>query len=204
MHLFTIKKYTQITNSSRYSIFLYMSLFDSEKNIQSIPLHLLLQRLPKDSEFVFGKHYLWFKSDGDNPELQWTNFNNISELAGGWINMVVSGFNEDYDNILIDTNSTKTIPEQVCEVMRSYSTTDIPVDINVDKYFVSLNNHINISFETVAEGWEIRNRVGQRGFDIPSQDIGYLHVMFDVTKLNLYKTNSIIHWFYPLAVMRNE
>lgn len=181
-----------------------MSLFDSEKNIQSIPLHLLLQRLPKDSEFVFGKHYLWFKSDGDNPELQWTNFNNISELAGGWINMVVSGFNEDYDNILIDTNSTKTIPEQVCEVMRSYSTTDIPVDINVDKYFVSLNNHINISFETVAEGWEIRNRVGQRGFDIPSQDIGYLHVMFDVTKLNLYKTNSIIHWFYPLAVMRNE
>ncbi len=181
-----------------------MSLFDSEKNIQTIPLHLLLQRLPKDSEFVFGQHYLWFKSDVDDPELHRINFNDISKLVGGWIKMIVSEFNEDYDNILIDISSQKTIPEQICEVMKSYSTADIPIDITVDKYFVSLNNHINTSFETVAEGWELRNKVGQRRFDIPSQDIGYLHVMFDMTKLNSYKTKSIIHWFYPLGVARNE
>lgn len=198
------KKYSQITNSSNNLIFLYMSLFDSEKNIQTVPLHLLLQRLPKDSEFVFGQHYLWFKSDVDDTELHWTNFNHVLELTGGGIKTIVSEFNEDYDNIQIDTNSTKTIPEQICEIMKSYSTTDIPVDITVDKYFVALNNHINISFETMAEGWEIRHRVGQKGFDIPSQDIGYLHVIFDITKLNLYKTKSIIHWFYPLAVVRNE
>ena len=198
------KKYPQITNSSRHLIFLYMSLFDSEKNIQTIPLHLLLQRLPKDSEFVFGQHYLWFKSDVDNPELHRTNFNRILELTGDGIKMIVSEFNEDYNNIQIDTNSQKTIPEQICEFMKSYLTSDIPIDITVDKYFIALNNHINISFKTAAEGWEIRNKIGQRGFDIPSQDIGYLHVMFDVTKLNLYKTKSIIHWFYPLAVVRNE
>ena len=198
------KKYSQITNSSNNLIFLYMSLFDCEQNIQTIPLHLLLQRLPKDSEFVFGQHYLWFKSDVDEPELCRINFNRVLELTGGWIKMMVSEFNEDYDNIQIDTNSQKTIPEQICEVIKSYLTPDIPVDINVDKYFVTLNNHINTSFETAIEGWEIRNRVGQRGFDVPSQDIGYLHVMFDVTKLNLYKTKSIIHWFYPLAVVRNE
>lgn len=193
-----------MTNSSRHLIFLYMSLFDSEKNIQTIPLHLLLQRLPKDSEFVFGSHYLWFRSDADDPKLNGTNFNHVLELTGGRIKTVVSEFNEDYDNIQIDTNSPKTIPEQVCEVMKSYLISDIPVDITVDKYFVALNNHINMTFETAAEGWEIRNKVGQRGFDIPSQDIGYLHVMFDVTGLNLYKTKSIIHWFYPLAVVRNE
>jgi len=183
-----------------------MSLFDSEKNIQTIPLHLLLQRLPKDSEFIFGQHYLWFKSDADDPKLHATNFNHALELTGGRIKTIVSEFNENYDNIQIDTNSPKTIPEQVCEVMKSYLVWDIPVDITVDKYFVALNNHINMSFETAAEGWEIRNKVGQRGFDIPSQDIGYLHVMFDVTKLDLYKTKtkSIIHWFYPLAVVRNE
>ena len=126
------------------------------------------------------------------------------ELTGGRIKTIVSEFNENYDNILIDTNSQKTIPEQICEIMKSYPTTDIPVDINVDKYFVSIDNRINASFETASEGWRIRNKVGQRGFDIPSQDIGYLHVMFDVSKLNLYKTKSIIHWFYPLAVVRNE
>ena len=183
-----------------------MGLFDSEKNIQAIPLHLLLQRLPEDSEYVFGLHYLWFKSGVNDPELHRINFDHVLELTGDWIKMIVSKFNEDYDNIQIDTNSKKTIPEQICEIMKSYSTTDISIDININKYFVALNNRINTSFETAAEGWEIRNRVGQKGFDIPSQDIGYLHVMFDVTKLNLnlYKTKSIIHWFYPLAVVRNE
>ena len=125
-----------------------MSLFDSEQNIRTIPLHLLLQRLPKDAEFVFGRCYLWFISDDDNSKLYRINFNRVLELTGDGIKTIVSEFNEDYDNIQIDTNSQKTIPEQICEIMKSYSTTDIPVDINVDKYFVSIDNRINTSFET--------------------------------------------------------
>ena len=191
-----------------------MSLFDSSQNITDVQLKLILTPINKEMLFVFGDDSLWFIEEtsqrtetGLMSTVRKSNLDTVC-LYYEDIRGIVEGFKEDYDKIQVNTN--KSIPEQLGNVFRGYLSSQSHLDIKSDPLFVALDNNISEYFTNIYQGYLLRNMVGQRGFEVSPDHIGYLHVMFhsddhntrieemmDVTEM----IDMTVHWFVPLVMV---
>lgn len=187
-----------------------MGLFDSSKNITDIPVNLLFKHLSNDCTWVFGDSCIWFieitktiTDSGPMNEVRRTNFAVVCKYYED-IENVMKRFDEDFDKLMINPDAEKTIPEQFGDVMKSYLPSGSRLQITPTKYFISFNNHIHEFFNDIYQGYCLRHRMGQRGYDVQPEKIGYLHVQFtsDECNINIPPDAVLtIHWFYPLAMV---
>lgn len=191
-----------------------MSLFDTDKNIELLQLSMFVQPLPEDTLFVFGNSYIWFieSSEEVGPVFRRTPVSYVNDyyISKNEIQNIKKKINGDMNSILVDPNSSETISEQLGDIVKQYIINDQIVTY-ADKLFVSFNYNKDDVFKNIFGGYKIRHDFGQHGFDIPPENLGYLHIIFDVSECKVWNPsivgcttyNQKLHWFFPLAVKNN-
>lgn len=184
-----------------------MSVFNIEQNITGIPIKLLVKHLPAETDFTIGDSCVWIVEQTTFPATKTADpvtqtvkcgFTLVCNIFPD-IQPIMEQFNDDFDDITIRDNG-KTIPEQCGDVMNGYKPDKSTLEITPTKYFIAFNNTLFESFKGIYSGYCLRHNVGQRGYETSPDDIGYLHILFT----NKEKHEIKIHWFYPLAVARED
>ena len=187
-----------------------MGLFDTAQNISNIQLKSILAPINTDMLFVFGDKSLWFieetKLKDDLVSMNSVRKSNLSVVYLYYedIHAVVEGFEENYDKILVNTNEGKSIPDQLGDIFREYLPNNSTLNIKVSPLFVSLNNNMSEYFTNIYNGYRLRHEVGQKGFEVPPENIGYLYTEFHSDDYNINNSDLIVHWFYPLVMIDNK
>jgi hypothetical protein len=185
-----------------------MSLFDSTQNIEGIQLKYLLQPINDDMLFVFGDSSIWFleaKKTTLNEEPIVDVLKSNFETSCLWyddVKDVVERFNENYGNLQVNTNCTKSIPTQIADVLRGYLPSSSKLEIESDPLFISFNNNLSEYFSNVYKGYVLRHKIGQRGYDPSPDNIGYLHIKFHSDSCTV--VDMTVHWFIPLVMVSSK
>ena len=201
-----------------------MGLFNTEENISKVPVRYLFKKLPDEVGFIMTDNEIWIvETETNQTSPIWVTeeevnqkmiepnrytyrvgFETVCEYYDD-IRPVIENFKNDFDKLYVETGIDKTIPEQFGDIMKSY----LPehnelgnLEITPTKYFIAFNNDLYPMFKSTYQGYCLRHKLGQRGFDINPDDIGYLHVVIKFNGYDYKNTDNIdrtIHWFYPLA-----
>lgn len=189
-----------------------MGLFNTEQNISEVPVRYLFKKLPDEVSFIMMDNEVWVVEEQAN---QTTIEDRCSVRRVGFdvvcayyddIRPVIEKFKDEFDKLYVKTDTDKTIPEQFGDIMKSYlpEHNDLgELEITPTKYFIAFNNDIYPMFTSTYQGYCLRHNMGQRGFDINPDDIGYFHVVIKFNGYDYKNTDNIdriIHWFYPIAL----